>query len=206
MSMFSFHDKSQFNRSWIQWTAIVLLAHFVIGLVIVMVLNGKLVNHILTPIFQFLGIFQIIWPQQPVDSLHFLATKSLFAFAHHDPRSGLNLWTLEYDTYTLIIYIVLSALMGWVVTTYRHQAISIPSGPAIIIAVGLFFIALSVSYMTAIEHCSGATWVGFVGLYGMGFDEFELYPAYQIICAAVGIVTVTGGLIWLINGKNRGFA
>ncbi len=204
--MFSFHDKAQFNRSWLQWTIIILVAHFIVGLIIVTLLNGKLVNHILLPVFQFLGIFQIIWPEQPLDSLHFLATKSLFAFAHKDPRSGLNLWTLEYDSYTLLIYIVLSALMGWVISTYRQQAISIPIGPAITIAIGLFFVALSVSYMTVIEHCSGATWVGFVGLYGMGFDEFELYPAYQIICAALGIAAVSGGLIWLINSKNRAFA
>lgn len=204
--MFSFLDKAQFNRSWFQWSAIILLAHFVVGLLIVMVLNGKLVNHILTPILQFLGIFQIIWPQQPMDSLHFLATKSLFAFAHHDPRSGLNLWTLEYDSYTLIIYIVLSILLGWVIATYRRQAISIPVGPAIACTAGIFFIATAVSYMTAIDHCSGATWVGFVALYGMGFDEFELYPAYQIICAALGIVGVAAGLLWLRNNKTRGFA
>ncbi|WP_455207806.1 hypothetical protein [Kaarinaea lacus] len=203
--MFSFHDKAQFNRSWIQWTTMVLLAHFVIGLISVMVLNGKLVNHILTPIFQFLGIFQIIWPEHPLDSLHFLATKSLFAFAHHDARSGLNLWTLDYDTYTILIYTALSVLLGWVISTYR-QAKTIPLNPVIICALGTFFVALSVSYMTVIDHCSGATWVGFVALYGLGFDEFELYPAYQIICGALGIVGITGSLIWLTNSKNRGFA
>ena len=184
----------------------VFLAHFVIGITIVMALNGKLVNHILTPVFQFLGIFKLIWPEHPLDSLHFLATKSLFAFSHYDPRSGLNLWTLDYDSYTLLVYVLLSAFMGWVITTYRQQAISIPYGPAIVCGLGITLVALSVSYMTVIDHCSGATWVGFVALYGMGFDEFELYPAYQIICAALGITGVIGGLIWLINIKNRGFA
>jgi len=206
MSMFSFHDKTQFNRSWFQWTVAVLLAHFVVGLLLVMALNGKLVNHTLAPVFQFLGIFQIIWPEHPLDSLHFLATKSLFAFSHYDPRSGLNLWTLEYDSYTLMVYVTLSLFLGWVITTYRQQAISIPLGPAISCGVGVLLVALSISYMTVIDQCSGATWVGFVAMYGMGFDEFELYPAYQIICAALGITGIIGGFIWLINIKNRAFA
>jgi hypothetical protein len=201
--MFSFHDKSKFNRTWIRWSTAVLLAHFITGLIIVMALNAKAVNHVLIPIGQFLGIFQIIWPEHPLYSLHFLATKSVFAFAHHDARSGLKLWTLEYDTYTLLIFIALSGVMGWVIATYRQQAISIPHGPFISCAAGIFFAALSVSYITVIDHCSGATWVGFVALYGMGINEFELYPAYQIICAAIGIAVLAGGLMWLRFIKNR---
>ena len=204
--MFSFHDKRKIRRQWLFWSTIVLATHFVFGLLIIMVLNGTIVNHALTPIFQFLGIFQIIWPEQPMSSLHFLATKSLFAFAHQDPRSGLNLWTLEYDTYTLLVYIAVSAVLGWVATIYRNQAISIPLGPLYSVFAGGLFVALSMSYMTDIEHCSGATWVGFVALYGMGFDEFELYPVYQIICAAIGIVGLVGGLTWLRINKNRAFA
>ncbi|HEY5602157.1 MAG TPA: hypothetical protein VIM41_03535 [Gammaproteobacteria bacterium] len=203
MPMFSFHHKTQFNRRWLQWSAVVLLAQLLIGLIIVMVLNTKIVNHIITPIVQFIGIFQIIWPEHPLDSLHFLATKSLFVFAHRDPRSGLNLWTIEYDTYTLLIYTGLSLIMGWVIARYRQQAISIPPGPFIACTAGIFFTALSVSYMTAIDHCSGATWMGFVALYGMGFNEFQLYPVYQIICAAIGIAGLGGGLTWLRFTKNR---
>ena len=180
--------------------------HFVVGLAIVMILNGTLVNHALTPIFQYTGMFSLIWPEQPIGSLHFLATKSLFAFTHHDARSGLNIWTLEYDTYTLLVYVALSVVMGWIITTYREQATTIPLGALIACIAGIFLIAVSVSYMSVIEHCSGATWVGFVTLYGMGFDEFELYPAYQIICAAIGILALTSGLIWLSASKNRGFS
>jgi hypothetical protein len=204
--MFSFHDKRKFRQQWLFWTAFALATLFLLGLILTMVFNGTMVNHGLTPIFQFLGIFQIIWPEQPMSSLHFLATKSLFAFAHQDPRSGLNLWTLEYDTYTLLIYVTVSAILGWVVTTYRNQAISIPLGPFYTVFVGGALVALSMSYMTVIDHCSGATWVGFVALYGMGFDEFELYPVYQIICAALGIFGLGGGLAWLRIIKNHTFA
>ena len=206
MSMFSFHDKRKFRRQWLLWSAIILAMHFVLSLILTMILNGNMVNHALTPIFQFLGIFQLIWPEQPISSLNFLATKSLFAFAHQDPRSGLNLWTLEYDTYTLLVYLSVSAVLGWTISTYRNQAISIPAGPLYTVFAGGIFLALSMSYMTVIDHCSGATWVGFVALYGMGFDEFELYPAYQIICAAIGIAGLGGGLIWLRINKNHAFA
>jgi hypothetical protein len=206
MSLFSFHDKRKFRRQWLLWGAVILTTHFVLGVLLTMILNGTMMNHALTPIFQFLGIFQIIWPEQPMSSLNFLATKSLFAFAHQDPRSGLNLWTLEYDTYTLLVYVTVSAILGWTITNYRNQAISIPVGPLYCIFAGGILVALSMSYMTVIDHCSGATWVGFVALYGMGFDEFELYPAYQIVCAAVGIAGLIGGFIWLRINKNRAFA
>ena len=206
MSTFSFQDQQKTRQDWLMWSVIVLGLHFLIALIVVMLLNGTVVNHALTPIFQFMGIFQIIWPEQPISSLHFLATKSIFAFAHQDPRSGLNLWTLEYDSYTLLAYMVVSGVLGWAIATHRNQAISIPFAPLYTVFAGCLFIALSISYMTAIDHCSGATWVGFVAMYGMGFDEFELYPVYQIICAILGIVGLAGGLIWLRISKNHAFA
>ena len=201
MSMFSLNVNHKFSHPWLLWSTVVLAAHFVIGLLVVMLLNGKLVNHSLAPIFQFLGIFQLIWPDQPLQSLQFLATKSLFAFAHQDSRSGLNLWTLEYDTYTLLVFIAVSLLVGWIVNIYRQQASTIPFTAVALCVAGGFFVSLAVSYMTVIDHCSGATWVGYVALYGLGFDEFELYPAYQIICAAAGIVMLITGFIWLNSRK-----
>lgn len=174
-----------------------LAAHFIIGLLLVMLLNGSVVNHTLAPVFQFLGIFQLIWPDQPVQSLQFLATKSLFAFAHQDPRSGLNLWTLEYDTYTLAVFLVVSLSVGWTVRQYRQQRRVTPLPAVLLCAAGGALISLAVSYMSVIDHCSGATWVGFVALYGLGFDEFELYPSYQIICSAAGIVLLAAGMLWL---------
>jgi len=204
--MFSFRQKKLDRFQWAKWSIYALGLHFVIGLVLVMVLNGKVVNHSLVPIFQFTGMFSLLWPEHPLASLHFLATKSLFAFAHHDMRSGLNLWTLEYDSYTLLVYIGLSLIFGWIVATSRERATTIPSSAIITCVAGITFISLSISYMSVIDHCSGATWVGFVTLYGMGFNEFELYPAYQIVCAAIGILTLIAGLLWLNASKNRGFS
>ncbi|MGD8559776.1 MAG: hypothetical protein PVF34_13550 [Gammaproteobacteria bacterium] len=188
-------------QSWWFWGAIILAAHFLAGLVPVMLLNGKIVNHVLTPVVQYLGMFKLIWPEQPLGSLQFLATKSLFAFAHNDPRSGLNLWTLEYDSYTVLVYIGVSVMLGWAISHYQ-QARALVSPAALVLSLtGGIFLSMSISYMTVIDHCSGATWVGFVTLYGLGFDEFELYYAYQITCAVIGIVLISAGL-WLFRGKN----
>ncbi len=205
MSMFSVHDHQKTSKQWMMWSIIVLSFHFLIALILVMLLNARAVNHALTPIFLYLGIFQIIWPEKPLSSLHFLATKSVFAFAHKDPRSGLNLWTLEYDTYTLLTYVAVSVILGWAITSFRNQAISVPFAPLGTVISSGILISFSASYMTVIEHCSGATWMGYVALYGMGFDEFELFPAYQIICAILGIAGLAGGLIWLRNSKNSAF-
>lgn len=203
--MFSF--RQQFDKAqWIRWSLIALGLHFLLGLLLVMLLNGKIVNHSLTPVFQYTGMFSLLWPEHPLGSLHFLATKSVFAFAHNDPRSGLNLWTLEYDSYTLLAFVVLSLILGWIVTSSRQQATSVPAGALVSSITGIVLLAISISYMSVIDHCSGPTWVGFVALYGMGFDEFQLYPAYQFVCAGIGIFGLAGGLTWLRISKNRGFS
>jgi len=163
-----------------------------------MLLNGSMVNHVLTPIFQYTGIFKLIWPEQPIGALQFMTTKSLLAFAHQDPRSGLNLWTLEYDSITLFIFAILSLMLSWILTKYRGKPYAKPAY-FVISVIGAILVAFSVSYMTSIEHCSGATWVGFVALYGMGFSEFELFPLYQWICAVTGLIA----LAWSLTAIKR---
>lgn len=171
-----------------------------------MALNGSMVNHVLTPVFQFFGVFQLTWPEQPLGSLHFLATKSILVFSHFDPRSGLNLWTLEYDFYTLLVYVGVSLILGRILAAHTNDSNAMPTKAVISLIISAFFISFSISYMTVLEHCSGATWVGFVTLYGMGLDEFELFPIYQFICAIIGILGFMGTYIWLNRSKNLGFS
>jgi len=180
---------------WLLVSALVFIIHFGVGLLLVMLLNGNIVNYVLTPIFQYIGIFKLIWPEQPLGALQFLSTKSILAFAHQDPRSGLNLWTLEYDTITLLIFATLSFSYGWILIKYFTLKPQMKPVFIIFGIIGTLLSAFSVSYMTDIEHCSGATWVGFVALYGMGFDEFELSPIYQWICAVIGITVLGASLI-----------
>lgn len=203
--MFSFHKKPSTSQ-WLLCSVGVLVVHFIVGLAIVIAVNGKMVNHALTPIFQYFGIFKLTWPEQPLGSLHFLATKSILVLSHFDPRSALNLWTLEYDFYTLVIYIAISLILGRLAGFYLLDKTLMPAKVLAAFAASAFFISFSISYMTVLEHCSGATWVGFVALYGLGLNEFELYPIYQIICAIIGISGFAAAVFWLNHGKNRAFS
>ena len=203
--MFSFRQKIS-NRQWLLLSSGIFAMHFAIGLLLVMLANGSLVNHVLTPVFQYFEVFKLTWPEQPLGSLHFLATKSIIVFSNFDPRSSLNLWTLEYDFYTLLVYVLVSLILGRILANYRVDSINMPGKGVMAYSLSAFFLSVSISYMTVLEHCSGATWVGFVSLYGLGLNEFELYPIYQIICVLIGILGFIGTTIWLGIRKNRAFS
>jgi len=205
MSMFSFHKKTD-TKYWLGLSAAILLAHFVVGLLIVMLLNLNFVNHTLTPVFQYLGLFKLTWPEQPLGSLHFLATKSILVFSHYDARSALNLWTLEYDFYTLVVYIVVSLSLGRIMANQRNSSSKLPRNILLSFVVAGFLVSFSMSYMTVLEHCSGATWVGFVTLYGIGLNEFQLFPIYQVICALIGILGFISLLMRVSAIKSRSFS
>jgi len=194
MSLNSRTMQKAFTPYWLPISILVFLIHLITGLLLAMMLNGNLVNHVLTPIFQYIGIFKLIWPEQPFGALQFIATKSLLAFAYQDSRSGLNLWTLEYDSITLAIFAIISLALGWVFARVYALKPHYKSAYVIISIIGALFVAFSVSYMTNIEHCSGATWAGFVALYGVGFNEFELFPIYQWISATIGITLLGWGV------------
>lgn len=169
-----------------------------VGLVLIMLLNGGLVNHILTPIAQYLSLFTILWDEKPLGALQFLLTKSVVTFAHKDPRSGLNLWTYEFDSITIIVYALAAGFGGRLLLkffanprNYRWATLVGLSGCVLVIFAG--------TYMTSIEHCSGATWAGFVSMYGMGFDEFELYPMWQWLCAGLGILALAGSWFLIVR-------
>jgi len=172
------------------YSGLIFISFFVIALVVITALNGGWVNHILNPVGAYFSMFQLLWPEQPLGALEFILTKSFIVLAHKDPRSALNLWTLEYDAITLAVYCVVAILLGRVLA--RRPTGNVTSRTLILL--GTVLLAGSVTYMTAIEHCSGATWVGFVSLYGMGFDGFHLYPVYQWILALIGIGILTIGL------------
>jgi len=177
-------------------SAFFLVLSIVLGLALIMLLNGGLVNHILTPILQYLSLFSILWDENPRGALQFILTKSVIAFTHKDPRSGLNLWTFEFDSITLAVYVLVAVFGGRLLLKLRAN----PRTHRWAGATGLTGCALllfSVSYMTSIDHCSGATWVGFVSLYGLGFDEFELYTVWQWLCAGLGCLALAGSW-WLI--------
>jgi hypothetical protein len=173
------------RQRWLALSGLLLAGFLLVPLLLVMLLNEGGLNHALTPVVPFLGMFQLIWPEHPLGALGFLLTKSVFALAHNDPRSGLNLWTLEYDTVTLVVYVVTALVAG------RLAARALAGGghrkELAAVLLGATAIALAVTYMSVIEHCSGPTWVGFVSLYGMGVDGFTIYPYWQGLFGLAGL-------------------
>ena len=173
------------------YSTLIFFSFFIIALTAITLLNGGWVNHTLNPVGAYFSMFMLIWPEQPLGALEFILTKSFIVLAHKDPRSALNLWTLEYDAITLIVYSVVAILLGRILARRRAHGNFIAR---VITLTGAGLLVGSVTYMTAIEHCSGATWVGFVSLYGMGFDGFDLFPIYQWILAFVGAGILVSGL------------
>lgn len=186
------------SRSWLLFSSLIFIAFFVIDLIVITLLNTGWVNHILNPVGAAVSMFRLIWPEQPLAALQFILSQSFVVLAHKDPRSALNLWTLEYDAITLFVYFIVALLLGRMFTrTPSHDAdrnfsISTRGHRTSLLGAGLLI--FSVTYMTAIEHCSGATWVGFVALYGMGFDGFDLFPIYQWIIFLLGAGLLLYGL------------
>lgn len=158
------------------------------GIIVISLLNGSWVNHGLTPFIQFLSLFQLLWNDNPPEALWFLIKKSLFSLAHKDPRSGLNLWTYEFSSLSLLLYIAVAVFTGRLLARLGQEQKTLRQAGKILIifSIGAVLALISMSYMTSIEHCSGATWVGFVALYGLGVDGFSLYTAWQWLLALIG--------------------
>jgi len=178
------------SRRLLPISGLLFISFIVVGLIAMTLLNGGVVNHVIFPIGADISMFQLIWPEQPQGALEFIVTKSLFVFIHQDPRSALNLWTLQYDSITLTVYL-LAALLGAKLITGGRQTVPYNAG-LLRGLLGVVLLVIAFTYMTAIELCSGATWVGFVSLYGLGFSGFNFYPYYQGVFATVGL----GLLIW----------
>ena len=163
-----------------------------------MLLNENIINHVSTPIAQQISLFSVLWDENPLQASGFLLTKSVVTFAHKDPRSGLNLWTYQFDAITLLTY-GLSAIFGGRLMLKFHFNPGNCRLATLLGLCGCVITMLSASYMTVIEHCSGATWVGFVSLYGMGFSEFQLYPMWQWLCAGLGVMMLAGSWVLILR-------
>lgn len=168
------------------------------GLALIMVLNEGTVNRVIVPIQQQISLFSIMWEESPLQACQYLLIKSVIIFAYKDPSSGLNLWTYEFNAITIVIYVVTAIFGGRLLLKFFSQ----PANYRMATLLGVFGCVstmFSASYMTVIEHCSGATWVGFVSLYAMGFSEFQLYPLWQWLCAAIGIIALAGSWISILR-------
>ena len=191
------------HKQWLTISGLLLLVLVAIGLSLVMLLNGGIVNHVLTPFLQYTSLFTVLWNDKPLGAIQFMINQPLLAFTYKDPRSTLNLWTYDFDFITTMVYVVACLLAGRIVAQYwyaRQRAVYL--SPLLLGLAGLGLTALSITYMSVIEHCAGPTWVGFVSLYGMGLDEFGLYSAYQIVIASVGVVLLGLGIYQMRRRRN----
>ncbi|MFV2058297.1 MAG: hypothetical protein ACC707_17665 [Thiohalomonadales bacterium] len=170
------------------WTLIILIFVAIVGtgLSLLMLINLSIINTIFSPILQYMSLFLVLWQDDPFGALQFIATKSIVAFAHTDARSGLNLWTYEIDSITLFVYLFSAVLFAKVASRHNHSTRPPEQKNLKLALVGSVFMSFSFTYMTAIEHCAGPTWVGFVMLYGLGFEGFQLTPIYQWAGGIVG--------------------
>lgn len=189
------------RQRWLAISGLLLAGIILIPLLIVMLLNEGGVNHLLTPVGSYFSMFQLIWPEHPLGALQFIITKSFIVLAHHDPRSDLNLWTLEYDAVTLFIYLCVALFAG------RLLSRPLPDGPRrtglYAALAGLAMVATTVTYMTILDHCSGPNWVGFVTLYGLGVDPLNAYPFWQWTFGGAGLALLGWGM-WRLRGAPAG--
>ncbi len=172
---------------WLLLSLIILSVIIAVGTILISILNTGYVNHLLVPIGNYLPIIKLIWQDSAINAVQFSATKSLFALAYLDPRSQLNLWTFEFDAISLLVYLLGSMYLAKTfITHFKH--LTSKTLPYKIMGIGLLI--FSVSYMSAIKHCAGPTWVGFVVAYGLGFTGFDHMPIWQILFALIGMVLI----------------
>jgi len=181
--------------------AIILFGYVILYTFLIFILNGGAPNRILTPLPQYYSLFAALWDENAWAAFLLMIKKSFFIIAHKDPRSGLNLWTMDLDSITFIVYLTIAWLLSGRLKLKREnqekamKRLSLASAFA-----GSALIFFSISYMSVVDHCAGPTWAGFVALYGMGASEFQLYPAYQFGLAGIGV-----GLLFLSVWIDRRF-
>ena len=145
-------------------------------------LNRAMVNNLLFPVAQYLPMLSIIWQDNAWAAIQILVGKSLLAVGHYDARSGLYLWTLEFNALSLVLH-----LLGAIVIA---KSIALPGRLLRWVIAGIALVVFSHTYVTAIAHCAGPTWAGFVALYGFGVEEFPVNSMWQWLFFATGATLV----------------
>lgn len=177
---------------WLALSGMLLLGFFIFSLLPIMLLNGGWVNHMLTPVGSYFSMFQLIWPEQPLGALQFILTKSFIVFAHKDMQTGLNVWTLEFDALTLGVYLMAALAGGKLLLPLARnsqQTRGLFTG-----LTGMAGLVLTFTYMTAIDHCAGPTWIGYVIAYGLGADGFDQTFLWQGTLGSISIALLGYGL------------
>ena len=169
-------------RSLFVTSAAIFFAALLFETLLLAVLNREMVNNLLFPVAQYLPMLSIIWHDNAWAAMQILVGKSLLAIGHYDARSGLYLWTLEFDALSLLLH-----LLGAIVIA---KSIALPGRLLRWVIAGIALVVFSHTYVTAIAHCAGPTWAGFVALYGLGVEEFPVNSMWQWLFFATGATLV----------------
>jgi len=172
---------------WLLLGVFILIGIIAAGIALLSILNTGYFNRLLVPFSNYSPMIKLLWQNSLTDAIQFASTKSLFAFAYLDPRSHLNLWTYEFDTISLTVYLICSMYLA---RTLKTHAASSAINPLIFKIIGSGLILVSVSYMSVIQHCAGPTWIGFVAAYGIGFEGFDHLGIWQILFAICGFALI----------------
>ena len=181
--------------NWFVLSTVVFIALILSGIVIMMIATGRLVNAVYFPIQEYFGIFKIIWSDNPWGAIRVLSNKSIIAFGHFDSRSTLYLWTLEFNSIALLAYGSVSIAGGWWLMQLALSQTRVPQTFLLMSVTGSFLLLISSTYATVLAHCAGPTWITYVALYGMGFDEFSLHRIWQWVLAIAGGVLILAAII-----------
>lgn len=201
MGTLTIADTGLTRKQWLIVSSLLLLSLVVCGLILVMILNGGIVNHVLTPFLQYTSLFTVLWNDKPLGALQFMLNQSVVVFTYKDPRSTLNLWTYDFSFLTALGYIAACLAAGRVMAHYWYtQQRRRYLAPLLLGIAGLGLTVASITYMSVIEHCAGPTWIGYVTLYGMGFDVVDRYAAYQIVPCCTG-VTLLGIALYQLRRR-----
>lgn len=169
-------------RSLFVTSAAIFFAALLFETLLLAVLNREMVNNLLFPVAQYLPMLSIIWQDNAWAAMQILVGKSLLAIGHYDARSGLYLWTLEFDALSLLLH-----LLGAIVIA---KMIALPARLLAWVIAGVALVVFSHTYVTVLAHCAGPTWAGFVALYGLGVEKFPVNSTWQWLFFIAGVVLV----------------
>lgn len=148
--------------------------------------NFGFFNNLHFPILDIAPLFPTMWEQSPWQTILIFSNKSIFSLGQADMRSGLYLWTLEFDLNSLAVYFLAAGLAAWLFMKLPNNHAENRAIHKWTI-VSLCLLLFSRTYITVLAHCAGPTWIGYVSLYALGMDEVELTSLWQWLMALVAI-------------------
>lgn len=188
---------------------ILAIAFVLIGIEVLMLgaSQGSMPNQFDFPLYNFFGLYQTLWGQNPWQATLILAEYPLMEAAYIDD-TGLTTWRIYFFlpsviTHALAAYLVMPSIFG--LQPDKKAETRLISGAAICLLI------TSSSYIKLAAHCSGATWLIDVllralqnPLYESAFFWREVwFGMANLFLVIQGLVAIGGFLLFLIVNRHR---